>query len=379
MYFMNRFYSLLGVVIFLTHTSIVVVCQTAFIPKNRTIQTLVSSADLPDHNYLAFPSILRVNEDRLLICYKRGTRHGGDSEANLEMIEFDVNKNEILQKIPLPGDPGIIHQMGEWNQFFDGSIKIYIDAQHLGHDNDNYRTGLREIEIQKDGNNYSVAKSKLSPMVGDREYGYAFDFINKKDTTLMLVMGFGYRPGSKWSVDVVQSVDNGRSWSLIRDLTEEFGGYHINESAFLSWQEGYVVTTREYGQNQRIYYTNKDFKVLESQNLSEKYPFIESHLGRPRLFQRDGQLYLLGRNWRTVNEERLMELALFRINPKTLEIEKWVILDNAERTRVSDGDYAMPYFTSRNGKTYFNIINYRGVNKQFPSIERYEYWWEEVK
>ena len=356
-----------------------VVAQEPIIPKYRSIQIITASADLQDRNYLAFPSILQSGDDRILICYKRGTKHGRDVEANLEMIEFDIERNEILQKLSLPGDKGIVHQMGEWNQFPDGSLRIYIDAQHLGHDNDNYRTGLRQIDIYSKDGIYKASESELSPLVDGREYGYAFDFINKADTTFMLVMGFGYRPGNKWSVDVIRSVDNGQSWTFVRDLTHEFGGHHINESAFLPWGDGYVVTTREYGSNQRIYLTDKNFKLLKSQNLSEAYPYIESHIGRPRLFAKDDNLYLLGRNWRTINDKRPMELALFRLNAEALEIESWAVLDNAERANVTDGHYAVPYFYMRDGKEYFNIIDYKEVNDQFPNIERYEYLWNEVK
>jgi len=353
--------------------------QESYIPKYRTSQILTSSAEHKGDNYFAFPAILRTEEDHILISYKRGTRHGGDGEAGLEMLEFNTKENTIISRTQMPKDRGIIHQMGEWNKFPDGTIRVYIDAQNVGHDNDNYRTGLREINVGRIDNRFTPSESKVSPKVGDREYGYAFGFINKEDTTFMLVMGFGYRPGGKWSVDVVSSVDNGRSWQLVRDLTKEFGGYHINESAFLPWKDGYVVTTREYGTNQRIYRTDKNFAVLDSNNLSKSNDFIESHLGRPRLFARDGNLYLLGRNWRTVHEERRMELALFKINPETLGVEKWVILDNADRANVTDGHYAAPYFQERSGHTYFNVINYRGVNKEPPSIVRHEFLWEEIK
>ena len=46
---------------------------------------------------------------------------------------------------------------------------------------------------------------------------------------------------------------------------------------------------------------------------------MESHIGRPRLFARDGGVYLLGRNTRTTQPHgRKMELALFKIDPATL-------------------------------------------------------------
>src|SRR5690606_40147166 len=228
---------------------------------------------------------------------------------------------------------GWIDRMGNWVRFSDQSIRLYIDTQNIGHDNDNYRAGLREVRMDMKGGKYVPQLTVRTPMVGEREYGYAFDFIVDGSTTYMLVMGFGYRPGGVWSVDVIQSTDNGKSWTLVRNLTEEFGGHKINESAFVPWEDGYIVTTREYGPNQRIYRTDKNFKMIKQRNLSESNEFIQWHVGRPRLFSRDGHLYLLGRNRRTTSEEkgRRMELSLFRIDPQTLEVTKWALLDNADR------------------------------------------------
>jgi len=74
-----------------------------------------------------------------------------------------------------------------------------------------------------------------------------------------------------------------------------------------------------------------------------------------------------------------MELALFKINPETLKIDKWVILDNYDRANVSDGYYGVPYFQERNGVIYFNVIDYKGVNDKKPDILRHEFIWEEIK
>lgn len=358
-----------------------VYAQSPFIPRYQAKQIIVASSQEESPNYFAFPSVLRVAPDKILISFKRGTRHGADQEAGLEMVLFNTKDNKIIQREKLSIDAGIIHQMGEWVRFPNGTIKLYIDAQHSGHDKDNYRTGLREISLKKSGAGFTASASKLSPTVDGREYGYVFDYIVSGNTTYLLVMGFGYRPGGKWSVDVIESKDNGKSWRLVRDLTEELGGHKINESAFIPWEDGYIVTTREYGPNQRIYKLDKDFKLLKEHNLSESNEFIENHLGRPRLFERDGQLYLVGRNWRTTSEAqgRQMELGLFRIDPGTLDVTKWVVADNADRAKISDGHYAVPYFAERDGTVFLNLIDYRGVNGQHPDIVRHEFLWDEVK
>ncbi|SHN33051.1 hypothetical protein SAMN04488057_12117 [Cyclobacterium lianum] len=354
--------------------------QHPIVPKYKTTQILVSSDELDTESYLAFPSILRLNPNEILISFKRGSKHGQDKEARLEMLHFDTKNNEIIEQKSLAADPGLVHQMGEWVRFPDGSIGLYIDTQHTGHDNDNYRAGLREVRVQNTSQGFDVSPTQLAPKVNGREYGYAFDFINEGQITYMLVMGFGYRPGEKWSVDVVQSKDNGRSWTLVRDLTEEFGGHRINESAFIPWEDGFVVTTREYGPNQRIYLTDADFKFIKEHNLSSEYDFMESHIGRPRLFSKDGHIYLLGRNWRTEEgQERKMELGLFKIDPGTLKVKQWVVLDNSDRADITDGYYAVPYFQEKEGVTFFNVINYKGANRENPNIERYEFLWDEIR
>jgi hypothetical protein len=91
-------------------------------------------------------------------------------------------------------------------------------------------------------------------------------------------------------------------------------------------------------------------------------------------------VYLLGRNWRTTEPQgRRMELGLFKIDPATLQITRWVLLDNIERANVTDGYYAVPYFQERDGKTWFNVINYRAFDGAHPDMVRHEFDWNEVR
>jgi hypothetical protein len=364
------------------------------VPRIKAEQILIASAKEQGMTYFAFPSLLRTGSDEIVIACKRGSRHGGDPEAHGEMLRFDTARNEITGRQVIARASGFIHQMGEWVRFPNGDIGVYFDVQTLGHDGRNYRAGMRENR-SRDGAR-SFEGLKLSPRVGDREYGYPFDFIVQGNTTYMLVMAFGYRPGDRWSVDVIKSMDNGASWSFVRNLTEEFGGHRINESAFLPWNDGFLVTTRAYGDSQRIYRTDANFRKLAEADLSAANDFIESHIGRPRLFARDGGVYLLGRNWRTARPggqqragadtgrpmggaSRWMELALFKLDPATLRVTRWVILDNVEAANVTDGYYAAPYFQEREGRTRFNVITYRAVKGVHPDIVRLEFEWAEVR
>lgn len=169
--------SLIRLFIILVCSFEVVTAQEPLYPRYSLTQTLVSSSDYDSANYLAFPSMLRLNEEEILISFKRGTKHGGDREAAQEMIHFNTKVNLILGQGVLAHDSGIVHQMGEWVRFPDNSIHFYIDSQNTGDDNRHYRAGMRELRVEKKGNNYIPGSTTRSPLVGEREYGYPFDFI----------------------------------------------------------------------------------------------------------------------------------------------------------------------------------------------------------
>ncbi len=46
----------------------------------------------------------------------------------------------------------------------------------------------------------------------------------------------------------------------------------------------------------------------------------------------------------------------------------WLILGNAEQANVTDGYYAMPYFQKRDGRTLFNLRDYRALDGGHPDI-----------
>jgi hypothetical protein len=127
-----------------------------------------------------------------------------------------------------------------------------------------------------------------------------------------------------------------------------------------------------------VHQTDASFRVLRQADLTATHPFMDSYVGRPRLFVRDGRIYLLGRNW--TPPPRAMQLCLFRLDPATLLVSSYAILDNAEREQVNDGYYAMPYFREAGGNTMLYVVNYRGLKGQpGPNIIRHEYRWDEVK
>ncbi|MDO8543119.1 MAG: hypothetical protein Q7S40_22015 [Opitutaceae bacterium] len=338
---------------------------------------LVSSAAQPEaFRYTAFPAVLRTGPDEVWVSYKAGRSHATDPGAALEVVQHRLSSGEtkLLQRLVAP-EPKL-YQMGEFARLADGSITLNVDVQSIGWDGRHYRSGAEVFR-------WSAARrafdppARMAPVSGVL-YGYPFGFITEGETTWQLIMAFGYhQPGGRWSVDALRSTDAGRSWQFVRNLTEEFGGIRGNESGFVRHGDGFIVTTRGYDKIERLHRVNRDFRVQHQVDLTGKHPFLNSYIGRPRLFIRDGQGYLIGRNWTKATGP--MQLCLFRFDPETLALVSCVILDNAEQKQVTDGYYAVPVFSGEGDAARLHVITYRALNKQFPDILRFDYRWADVK
>ena len=156
-------------------------------------------------------------------------------------------------------------------------------------------------------------------------------------------------------------------------------GFSVDQSVYLPAGDRVGIERLVgYDNRQRVHQTDASFRVLRQVDLTATHPFMDSYVGRPRLFVRDGRIYLLGRNW--TPPPRAMQLCLFRLDPATLTVASYAILDNAERGQINDGYYAMPYFREVGGDTMLYVVNYKGIKGQpGPNILRHEYRWEEVK
>jgi hypothetical protein len=170
-------------------------------------------------------------------------------------------------------------------------------------------------------------------------------------------------------VHVIKSNDNGETWSYVRNLSEEFGDIDINESSFIHFGNEFLVTTRGYDGQQRLHLTNEEFEVIRQVNLTEEYTCVQGVIGRPRLFNRDGSVYLLGRDY-----TEPFRLNLYKIEPETMQLQSYVVLDQ----RPGDAYYAEVFFIEKKGKTFFNTITYVKAVSDMPDIVRLEFPWEEI-
>jgi hypothetical protein len=349
-----------------------------FVAQRSAVQVLAASADTPDSPYLAFPAVLDLG-DEVLVSYKHGRSHARDLGATLDWLRLDKAGSRTLAQGTLAEVPGEIMQMGEWARFPNGDIANYIDAQNQGV----LRSGLRAVRSTDGGRSFGPVQRVGA--VDGVEYGYAFDAITRGETTWMMVMTFTNLSGGKpvyqtssqpGSVDVIRSDDNGRSWHFVRSITQELGGAPINESAFVADGEGFIVTARGYDGRHWLLRTDAQFQRLAQIEWNAAYSFIHSHLGRPRLFERDGAWYLLGRN---PIRGTATQLALFRFHPDTLAISRYVVLDTTDGQPAGDSYYAQPFWQDREGSTRFQVITYKQQQGPGPDIVRLEFDWTEVR
>lgn len=355
-------------------------------PSYQGRQFILRADEQPaDFRYLAFPSVLPISADEIWIACKAGAKHATDAGAAIVVVSHRLSTGETRPIARLRPEPPKLYQMAEWVRFPNGAIALYLDVHAIGHDNRHYRTGA---EIYSwDAQRRAFGPPTPLPPIGGVTYGYPFDFVSAGPTTWQLIMSFGYLPGGRWSVDAVRSDDNGGSWRFVRNLSAEFGNLRLNESAFVRHGDGFIVTTRGYDARERLHRTDAEFKVRKQVDLTGTYSFLNSYIGRPRLFIRDGKGYLIGRNWNRPLDapaERggkagAMKLCLFRFDLETLAITAYSVLDNAEEDNVTDGYYAVPVFSERDGTTWLHVVTYKGRNQQPPDIVRLDYRWAEIK
>jgi len=368
-------------------------------PLHRTERVLVPSLPQMTDNYLCFPAVLDLGDD-VLVSFKRGHRHGGDAEAVLDMLRIDGRTRELGGWRTIAAVNDRIMQMGEWVRFPNGDIANYIDAQVLDGGGRNQRTGLTGVRSTDGGRTFGPVERV--GVVDGVEYGYPFSFIVEGSTTRMLVMSFsnltgGYptfppRPHAG-PVSVIRSDDNGRSWRFVRNLTREFGDVPINESFFVRHRDGFLFVTRGYDNRARLHLTDGELKVRKQVDLTEAHPFIESYVGRPRLFVREGGYYLIGRSWTQPTKVQTgplgadgvptfpaaMKMCLFRLDPDELAVTSYAVLDNREEANVTDAYYPAPYFREVNGHTRLYVVDYKALNRQPPQIVEFEYLWSEIR
>jgi hypothetical protein len=349
------------------------------LPNHRSQVYIARSDEQPaDFRYLAFPSVLVMAPDEIWVAYKAGRSHAHDVGAAIVVAShrLSTGATKVLQVLKPPA--GEIYQNVELGRLADGAVTVNIDVQRSGRPKENavFRKGAVTFRWHPEQRVFTgpVAFAAINGVL----YGYPFDFVTEGKTTWQLNMTFEYLPGGRRSVDVLRSDNNGATWSFVRNLSQEFGNIRSNESGFMRYQDGFIVVTRTYGHHLLLHRTDREFRPKLQADLTELYPFVNSPTGRPRVYTRDGNGYIISRN-RVRAANKHMQLSLFRFDRDTLAVTGHVVLDNREDAVVGDGYYAVPVWAERDGRTWLHVVTYTGRGSPSPQIVRFDYLWDEIK
>ncbi len=325
----------------------------------------------PGQTYSAFPSIIEMDNDEIFIVYKQGYSHMND-DGDMEAIIYNSATETVVSRFVIDDEVSENAQNPEVLRMPNGDLVIYNDIQRTT-SSGRQRIKIKEYRSTDNGRTWNVVRDSLKDNTGI-EYGYTFDDAVIGDRIYMLAMTFPEfdnqlaSPGR--SVHMIYSDDNGETWIHLKNLNEEFG-YAFNESTFEPYEDGFVVFTRGDAQSTRIYVTDINMNVEKSRILSGNVDCINAS-GRPKLFIKDGEYYVLMRGYPSNTSG--MKLVLHKFDMETLLPVNCIILDSTN----GDGFYAEPYFKTKNGMEYFNAITYCAVDSSKPDVIRLEYAWEEL-
>ena len=358
-----------------------------YVPAYREEQLL---ADGDASTYLAFPSILKLGDERVLIAYKETTAHM-DVEADLAIMVFNPTTKTIISKTVIDATAGEAAQDPELMKMPNGDLVIYLDVQRVDPADPQQRYGIKEIRSTDDGATWKVraadgtyksvedvAKHGYMRLTDDQGiiYGYTFDDVTVDGTVYMLAMSFpelAECPGR--SVHLVKSNNNGASWTHMKNLSAEFN-LAFNESTLESYCNGFIINCRpDTNKTPRSFFIDINGNMVTAFDYAGYQDLIEQ-TNRPKLFVEGGRYYLLGRN--ILNETTT--LCLYEIDPVTLAPLSYIELKALPNRKYYHSFYAECYLqTDAYGITYFNVITYDDSrNEGHPDIVRYEYVWEEI-
>ncbi len=329
------------------------------------MQTLFDADPTGVDRYLAFPTLMKINDSKVVISYKRGSAHYMEPQASLETMIYNPLLGTVTSRTTTDNTTGVINQNPELMRMPDGTLYNYVDQQ-IGGTKD--RMGVRVFKSTDDGDSFT--DEGAFPQVGSYSYGYFFDDYNDHGTVYMLAMSFPELTGGQRAVHVIKTTDNGATWSYVRNLRTEFG-FAFNESSIEKVDDGFIIIARGDDQVTRIVKTDDSFNLVAQSNWTATYSAI-NYIGRPKLFTVGEDFYLLSRNI----EGSTTHLVIYKLNPETLELETYSILDS-NTFSAGDSYYAEPYLITKSGDTYLHVITYqKASSSDRPNIVRYELNWD---
>ena len=319
-------------------------------------ETVILASGEGKNRYCAFPSITETN-GHILCAWKQGTGHASSGDAAYLEMTAD---GEILRSGVIPNTDGAIWQNTELIKMPDGSAVCWIDKQN----GNNKRLGAQAYRYTPAG--FEPIPGGLTDTEGKR-YGYVFDGTLWNGRYYLLAMTFPEldAAGKRKTVELLSSEDGG-TW---RDelCLDAVCNYPLNESSFAAVGDTLFILCRSYRPEAPLIAVDGGMNVLRQTVFGEENGICS--IGRPKLFIKDGGLYGIMRNHRAAKSP--MELALLQIDPETLSIVRYTVLDDE---KPADGYYAEPYFDGAS----FNVVTYRISGRDSSDILLLRYDWGEL-
>ena len=350
------------------------------VPVSKRERVLLASASLGELPYIKAPHLIVLRDGTVLVGHKRGTKHNQEPIADWEVRTLNKESLAFTNCTRFPSPQGASFQNGEFIEYSNGDIEIFLDRQRC---NELLKKGLVRWRSVDGGASWKPMGELGN--IGGKVYAYAFQGFDLAKMNALVATTHRIPESNSSQVDILITDDNGLSWHRHCSLTERLGdGDILNESWIIPYDADYIVVCRCLDQEVRIYRLNKEFELLRKRNLTREVEAIPAYLGRPVLINKDGEVYLMGRNFGAPlpNGRRRACLGLLRINPDTLLPESNTILDNWENREVQDGYYARPFWRKNGDRLRFEVITYRlfksDKDRPGPDLLLFDYDWNEI-
>ena len=329
-------------------------------------QQLITNGNGTNLPFLAFPTVLRISDQRALVTYKKGTRHCDDlTGAVLETVVYNPTTQQVLSRAITAQAPGVIYQNVQYVPMPNGDIYLLADRQ----DGCGTRLGLESLVSIDDGQSFTSEGD--FPTVNGVPYGYAFDYVRDGSIVYLMLMTFADIGGPGRQVHVIKTEDSGATWEFVANITANVG-VPINESTFEQYGTGWIVVARKDGAAAGVAYrTDEDFMPLAEVDLTAAYPTVRA-LSRPRLMTDGNDYFLMAKS----DDTATAALKLHHLEPDTLRIT--ATFELAE-SFAFDAFYSEGYLQDRSGRTYLDVMVHEPQPGDSQNIYRYSFRWDELK
>ncbi len=381
-----------------------------YIPEYNEVEILYDGdTETPEtdeyytHAYSAFPTLLHLSDEKVMVVFKRGIGHAYN-EGHDDIMIYNPKTEEIVSRESFYNVKGENPQNPELAKMPNGDIVAFLDRQTATAELTSI--GVKQYRLKYDAETGTYAdewvfdpgNTEDEPTNNDEfallqdtdgvQYFSTFDDAVVGDTIYELAItggshantlaGYDKYNNGDTAVHVIKSTDNGYTWEHVMNVTEA-SGMSINESSLEPLDDGgFFFVCRGYDLKTTVFTTDADFNITNKSVVSDEYSCIQ-YIGRPKIFKKDGEYYLVCRNVRSGANE---ELALYKFDVENLAPETYVVIEEPMTTASSlggHGHYAEPFFVEKDGVEYLNLINYTNAYTGNPDIVRYELLWDEVK